>query len=319
MKLQPYKFRPLLKSVIWGGERIQEFKHITTGQHQVGESWEVSGVEGNESVVDGGPDDGLTLSQLIGRHGADLVGERVYRLHGTRFPLLIKLIDAHRDLSLQVHPDDAMAQRVHGSSGKTEMWYVIDHEPGAQIMAGFSQAITPEQYDRRVADGTIMDVVAHHTAHRGQVFFLPAGRIHAIGAGNFIAEIQQTSDITYRVFDYNRVDSSGQKRPLHTQLAREALDFSVTDDCAGFVCPKNDLSSTLVSCDYFVTDLHHVESSLTLTTEGCFRVIICVDGSVDVVADGVVTALQRGQTILVPACLEKFTLTGRATLLATHC
>jgi len=199
------------------------------------------------------------------------------------------------------------------------MWYVIDHEPGAQIMAGFSQAITPEQYDRRVADGTIMDVVAHHTAHRGQVFFLPAGRIHAIGAGNFIAEIQQTSDITYRVFDYNRVDSSGQKRPLHTQLAREALDFSVTDDCAGFVCPKNDLSSTLVSCDYFVTDLHHVESSLTLTTEGCFRVIICVDGSVDVVADGAVTALQRGQTILVPACLEKFTLTGRATLLATHC
>ncbi|MBR6432558.1 MAG: class I mannose-6-phosphate isomerase, partial [Muribaculaceae bacterium] len=189
----------MLKTVIWGGEQIVAFKGIDTDLHGVGESWELSGIDGMESVVDGGEDDGLTLTQLIDRHGAALLGGQVYQLCGNRFPLLVKLIDAHRDLSVQVHPNDEMAMRMHGCLGKSEMWYVIDHEPDAHIQVGFKQAITPEDYDRHLANGTIMDVVANHESHRGQVFFLPAGCIHSIGAGNMVVEVQQASDVTYRV------------------------------------------------------------------------------------------------------------------------
>ena len=319
MNLRPYKFKPLLKTVIWGGEKIVAFKGIDSELHQVGESWELSGVDGHESVVDGGPDDGLTLSQLIERHGAELVGERVYRKHGNKFPLLVKLIDARRDLSVQVHPDDEMAQRVHGCSGKTEMWYVIDHEPGAQIMSGFSRDITPEEYDRRVADSTIMDVVNHHTSHRGQVFFLPAGRIHAIGAGNLIAEIQQTSDITYRVFDYNRVDKDGHQRQLHTQLARQALDFNATTD-AVTICPKDTDRSTLVACNFFAVYRYQVKDMLTLQIPDSFLIVMCVDGIAEICTENQPKLrLTRGQTILMPACLHSITLHGTATVLTAHC
>lgn len=315
MNLRPYKFKPLLKTVIWGGEKIVAFKGIDSELHQVGESWELSGVEGHESVVDGGPDDGLTLTQLIERHGAELVGERVYRKHGTKFPLLVKLIDAQRDLSVQVHPDDEMAQRVHGCSGKTEMWYVIDHEPGAQIMAGFSRDITPDEYDRRVADGTIMDVVRHYSSHRGQVFFLPAGRIHAIGAGNLIAEIQQTCDITYRVFDYNRVDQDGHQRQLHTALARQALTFTDTETASP--CIEN---STLVTCDFFTVDKYDIKHTLTVQTSDSFLIILCIDGTAEIgIENQPKVRLTRGQTILVPACFHNVTLHGLTTVLTAHC
>lgn len=319
MKLRPYKFRPVLKTVIWGGERILAFKGCDTNLHGVGESWELSGIDGMESVVDGGQDDGLTLTQLIDRHGAALLGERVYRQCGNHFPLLVKLIDAHRDLSVQVHPDDAMAQRMHGCSGKTEMWYVIDHEPGAQIMAGFSQGITPEEYDRRVADGSMMDVVKHHTSHNGQVYFLPAGCIHAIGAGNFVAEIQQSSDITYRVFDYNRLDKDGHPRQLHTAQAREALNYSTYDECllqSGATICKGGVS---VSCDNFTVERLAVAGAVQLDLPESFLVVMCVDGEVEILDEtGTVTTLHRGQTILVPACLSQLTLHGSATLLTAR-
>ena len=244
------------------------------------------------------------------------MGERVYRNHGTKFPLLVKLIDAHRDLSVQVHPDDEMAQRVHGCSGKTEMWYVIDHEPGAQIMAGFSRDITPEEYDRRVADGTIMDVVNHHTSRRSEVFFLPAGRIHAIGAGNLIAEIQQTSDITYRVFDYNRVDKDGHQRELHTALAREALDFTASTT-QNEVSTDND---TLVSCPQFVVRRHQVDGNTNLNLPDSFTVMMCLSGNVQIIDNAQqVASLRQGQTLLLPASMVCITLQGQGSLLTAYC
>ena len=179
-QLKPYKFHRLLKSVLWGGERMAYFKGLESDVPRVGESWEISGVNGNESVVKGGDDDGLTLSQLIDRHKGQLVGEAVYAQHGNQFPLLIKLIDAEQDLSLQVHPNDELAKQRHNCYGKTEMWYLIDHKPGAKILSGMSQEITPEEYEQRVADGTILDVVAQHESHMGDVFFLPSGRIHGM-------------------------------------------------------------------------------------------------------------------------------------------
>ena len=198
VNIKPFKFVPYLKSVLWGGERIAIYKGIDTDQHAIGESWEVSGVPGHESVVAEGEDRGLTLPQLIDRYRGALVGEAVYEKYGNTFPLLVKLIDAKRDLSLQVHPNDELAMKRHGSRGKTEMWYIIDADEGASIYAGLSQSITPDEYERMVADNTVMDVVARHESHAGDLFFLPAGRIHAIGAGNLLAEIQETSDITYR-------------------------------------------------------------------------------------------------------------------------
>lgn len=316
MNLRPYKFKPLLKTVIWGGEKIVAFKGIDSELHQVGESWELSGVEGHESVVDGGPDDGLTLTQLIERHGAELVGERVYRKHGTKFPLLVKLIDAQRDLSVQVHPDDEMAQRVHGCSGKTEMWYVIDHEPGAQIMAGFSRDITPDEYDRRVADGTIMDVVRHYSSHRGQVFFLPAGRIHAIGAGNLIAEIQQTSDITYRVFDYNRVDQDGHQRQLHTALARQALTFTASTTQS----ESSTDDDMLVSCPQFVVCRHLVDGNTDMILPDAFMVMMCIAGNAQIIDNyGEVTTLRCGETTLIPASHTHLSIHGKTTLITAYC
>ena len=345
MKLKPYKFRPVLKTVIWGGEKIVTFKAMHSAQctmhngseagdnspfsnlhtplkEGVGESWELSGMEGMESVVDGGEDDGLTLTQLIDRHGADLLGEAVYRQTGNRFPLLIKLIDAHRDLSVQVHPDDAMAQRLHGSGGKTEMWYIVDHEPGAQIMAGFDRAITPEEYDRRVADGTIMNVVARHESHRGQVFFLPAGCIHSIGAGNMVLEVQQACDITYRVFDYNRLDKDGKPRQLHTQLAREALNFQPSRFCQPSSPPlkrRGCEELPLVACDYFVVERLEIKRQAELDLPDSFLAMTCVEGSV-VMADenGCVTTMRQGETILVPACLSRLVINGTATVITAR-
>ena len=187
-----YKFQPILKSTIWGGEKIVPYKHIASDQKQVGESWELSGVKGNESVVAGGPEAGTTLPGLIARHGAALLGKANAERFGQEFPLLIKFIDARQDLSIQVHPNDALAWERHKSKGKTEMWYVVDADKGARLRSGFAKQVTPAQYEASVADNTITDLLAEYEIHPGDLFFLPAGRVHSIGAGAFIAEIQQT-------------------------------------------------------------------------------------------------------------------------------
>ena len=279
--MQIYRFNNILKPVLWGGDKLVAFKRLAACDEPIGESWELSAMPGRESVVADGPDKGLSLTELVQRYGAELVGEDVYRRHGEQFPLLIKLIDAKRDLSIQVHPGDEQAMRDHGCMGKTEMWYVLETDEGAAITTGFKRAMSPEEFDRRLADNTILEVLNTVSSHPGDVFYIPSGQIHTIGAGNLLVEVQQSCDVTYRVFDYNRMDSNGQQRELHTALARQALDFAQLPATAANLCPENAESSNLVTCDYFVVDRHKVKGTLTINVPDSFMIIMCIEGSVE--------------------------------------
>lgn len=317
--LTPFKFQPYLRTVLWGGSRIAAYKGWPTAEEGLGESWEISAMPGRESVVKEGADQGLTLSQLVEKYGADLLGRRVEEVYGRRFPLLVKLIDAHRDLSLQVHPDDGLARSLHSGTGKTEMWYVVRADAGAMIYAGFSQAITPEEYDRRVADHSIMHVVARHEAHAGDVIYLPAGCIHTLGAGNLVVEVQQASDITYRVYDYGRRDAAGHLRELHTNLARSALDFSAGDGNFVTYDRAGKGRTPLVHCPYFRTDRFSLcgEASLPAAADA-FQVLVCVEGEAVLRPSGGASAgvsLRRGESVLVPAAALPQRMSGSATLL----
>lgn len=302
-----YKFRPILKSVLWGGERIVPYKQIESDQQKVGESWELSGVRGNESVVAEGPETGTTLSELIARHGAALLGKANAARFGAEFPLLIKFIDARQDLSIQVHPDDALAWERHRSKGKTEMWYVVDAEPGARLRAGFAHALTPAQYEASVADDTIAEQLAEYEIHAGDLFFLPAGRVHSIGAGALISEIQQTSDITYRIYDFNRRDADGNTRELHTELAKGAIDYTVLPDYRTHYERVKNRPIVLAECPYFTTLLHDLTAPTTLdyADTDSFVVVICVEGHGTITDDrGATMPLHQGETILVPASAD---------------
>lgn len=297
-----YKFKPILKSTIWGGERIASFKGIITDIESIGESWEISGVKGDVSVVDGGKDDGMTLNQLIDRDGASLLGHKNFERFGHEFPLLIKFIDAKQDLSIQVHPDDALAMERHGSKGKTEMWYVVDAAEGAHLKSGLKTAMTPESYVAAIEDNSICDKLQDYDVKPGDVFFLPAGRIHSIGAGCFIAEIQQTSDITYRIYDFNRVGADGRPRELHTELSKDAIDYTLSDDYrTHYTMPERGMVN-LVDCRYFDV----AAASLTTETQplpqvDSFVIIICVEGRMLVETGSESVVISRGETVLLSA------------------
>ena len=318
--MEIYKFNNILKPVLWGGDKLVAFKGLPACDEPIGESWELSAVPGHESVVKGGEDDGLTLSQLVQRYGADLVGENVYRRYGDSFPLLIKLIDAKRDLSIQVHPDDAMAQRRHGSFGKNEMWYILDADEGATIATGFKRPITPEEFDRHLAEGTILDVVNRDASHPGDVFYIPAGMIHAIGAGNLLAEVQQSSDITYRVWDYNRRDADGNLRELHTSQAREALDYNALDGQVAPPEPSLIGSTELLTTRYFSLTHYIVDKGLRIEIpqSHSFLALTCIQGESLIEAEGLPSsAIKQGETVLIPACAHWVVFTGSARLLVT--
>ena len=318
--MEIYKFNNILKPVLWGGDKLVAFKGLPACDEPIGESWELSAVPGHESVVKGGEDDGLTLSQLVQRYGADLVGEDVYRRYGDSFPLLIKLIDAKRDLSIQVHPDDAMAQRRHGSFGKNEMWYILDADEGATIATGFKRPITPEEFDRHLAEGTLLDVVNRDVSHPGDVFYIPAGMIHAIGAGNLLAEVQQSSDITYRVWDYNRRDADGNLRELHTSQAREALDYNALDGQVAPPEPSLIGSTELLTTRYFSLTHYIVDKGLRIEIpqSHSFLALTCIQGESLIEAEGLPSsAIKQGETVLIPACAHWVVFTGSARLLVT--
>ena len=299
-----YKFKPILKTIIWGGEKIVPYKQIKTDQHSVGESWELSGVKGDESVVAEGPDAGMTLPALIARDGAKLLGKKNFERFGEEFPLLIKFIDARQDLSIQVHPNDKLAWERHHSKGKTEMWYVVATDEGAHLRSGFAKQVTPEQYEASVANHTITDILTDYRIAPGDVFFLPAGRVHAIGAGSFIAEIQQTSNITYRIYDYGRVGADGKPRELHTELAKEAIDYTVLSDYRTHYETAKDRPVELVSCPYFTTTLFDLTKEYTLdrTAKDSFLVVICIEGRGTLTdSEGNTVPVHQGETVLVPA------------------
>lgn len=296
-----------MKSTLWGGEKIIPYKKIDCKQANVGESWELSGVKGNESVIANGKLAGVTLPELIAKEGANLLGQANYERFGTEFPLLIKFIDARQDLSIQVHPDDELAQKRHGSKGKTEMWYVMSADEGARLRSGFAREVTPAEYVASVEDNTITDLLAEYEIKSGDVFFLPAGRVHSIGAGAFIAEIQQTSDITYRIYDFNRRDAQGKTRELHTELAKDAISYDVEADYRTHYKAVDNQEVRLVSCPYFTTSLYNLsaETAIDFSTLDSFVVVIVMEGSAVIVDDsGNKVSVHQGETILLPATTQ---------------
>ena len=305
--MRAFKFTPLLKSMIWGGNRIASYKGIAVDRSDIGESWELSGVKGDESVVAEGEYAGMTLPELIGQLKGELVGHAVYERHGTEFPLLVKFIDARQDLSIQVHPNDVLARMRHGKNGKTEMWYVVAADRGAHLKSGFSEQLTPAEYERKVADHTLTDALCDYSVAAGDLFFLPAGRVHAICAGTFVAEIQQTSDVTYRIYDYGRTGADGKPRELHTELAKDAIDYTVLPDYRTHYTPAPDSEVELVSCPYFTTSLYDLTHERTLDLAGLdsFLVVICIGGSGTLTDDaGNAVPVHQGETVLVPASVR---------------
>lgn len=324
MSLYPLKFDPILKSIIWGGSDICKFKGITPQQDGIGESWEVSGVEGNISVVDAGSLKGKNLQDLVGEYKEKLVGKKVFERFGTTFPLLIKFIDARDNLSIQVHPDDELGMKRHNSFGKTEMWYVINAAPDAFLYSGFAKQLNPDDYVKSIEDNTFVDYLAKHEVKAGDAFFLPAGRVHAIGAGTFIAEIQQTSNITYRIYDYNRTDADGNTRELHTELAKDAIDYQLYDDYKINYEHHENEPVQLESCQYFTTNLLELDKILKQdhSDKDSFVIYICMDGACDIKdARYNQISLKKGETLLVPAVNTKeITIipNGKVQLLETY-
>ena len=305
------KFNPILKTIVWGGEKIAPYKEIETEQKHIGESWELSGVPGNESIVAEGPLAGRSIAELVKEYKEELVGRHVYASTGDEFPLLIKFIDALSDLSIQVHPNDELAAvRHNGSKGKTEMWYVVAADPGAHLLAGLAQQITPAEYEARVANGTITDVLARYEVHPGDVFFLPAGRIHAICGGCFIAEIQQTSNITYRIYDYGRLGLDGKPREIHTELAKDAIDYTVYPDYRTHYRQEENAEVELVSCPYFTTSLYDLSLPFAkdLSEIDSFMVVMCLSGSGTLEVDGQEVPVHQGETVLIPAIADDLCL-----------
>lgn len=303
-RLYPLTFEPLLKEVIWGGQDIRPFKGLEPNDDKVGESWEISHVDDNYSIVAEGALKGKNIDELIKSYGARLVGESVQKRFGERFPLLIKFIDAQDNLSIQVHPDDKLGMARHNSFGKTEMWYVVKASPTAKLFSGFSQQSSPEDYVERIKNSSIMEVMKEYKVSEGDVFFLPAGRVHAIGAGCFVAEIQQTSNITYRIYDYDRTDAQGNKRELHTELAKDAIDYTLHDDYRTAYEHKPNEANPIVSCQYFETNLLELDRPLERDWSALdsFVIYIVMSGKLTLTDDtGYKLELHQGQSVLVPA------------------
>ncbi|MCR4582065.1 MAG: class I mannose-6-phosphate isomerase [Prevotella sp.] len=322
-----YKFEPLLKQTLWGGDKIIPFKHLSAQIENVGESWEISGVANNETIVSEGTERGKSLNQLVREQKGRLVGEDNYRRFGDEFPLLIKFIDARQDLSIQVHPTDEIAHRQGKPRGKTEMWYCLgsqdneNNKPGISPMLynGLKKQITPEQYKQMVADDTITDALARYEVKEGDVFFIPAGRIHAIGAGCFVAEIQQTSDVTYRIYDFKRRDKNGNFRELHTELAAESINYDVLPNYRTEYDRVKNEGVQVVSCPYFTTAVYDLTEPMTLdyTELDSFVILIGVCGSGKISCNGEETSFGMGDTLLLPATTQEIKVEGSVKFLET--
>jgi len=326
-----YKFQPLLKQTLWGGNRIIPFKQLNSKLDHVGESWELSGVTGNETMVSEGPYTGMSLNDLVRKERERLMGHDNYVRFGNEFPLLIKFIDAQRDLSIQVHPNDEVARRHGHARGKTEMWYVMPSPTShpspltSHLYCGLKQQITPEQYAQMVADDTITEALARYDVHADDVFFIPAGRIHAIGAGCFITEIQQTCDVTYRIYDYNRRDADGNLRQLHIREAAEAIDYTVQDDYRMHHQPAVNIPQQLVSCPYFTTAVYDLTEPMSIDYSDLdsFIILIGLQGAAhltveDAEAPTDQTFLQAGETLLLPATTRTVMVEGQLKMLETY-
>ncbi len=321
-KLYPIKFKSILKEKIWGGNKLKTILHKNTQKDNLGESWEISGVKGDVSIVSNGFLKDNSLEELLEIYMGDLVGDKIYAKFGNEFPLLFKFIDANQDLSIQVHPDDKLSEERHSAYGKTEMWYVINAEKGSQLVSGFTKETNKEEYLEALNSGNLTSLLQSHTVSEGDTFFIPAGNVHAIGSGILLAEIQQTSDVTYRIYDYDRKDDKGNTRELHTDLALDAINYSETNKSIIYKDSKDE-PVNLAECEYFVTNLLNLTSEFNrdIYLLSSFAAYMCLDGEVEITCNnGTKETVKKGETILIPACIEEISITpkGSAKMLEVY-
>ena len=319
--MQPLKFKPLLKQTLWGRNKVIPFKNLDSDFQQVGESWEISGVKNNETIVSDGKYAGKKLNEIVAALKEELVGTDNYKRFGNEFPLLIKFIDARQQLSIQVHPTDEIAHQQGKERGKTEMWYVMKSDATATLMAGLKKKITPEEYKDMVAHDTITDAIAEYNVKDGDCFFIPAGRIHAIGAGCFLAEIQQTSDVTYRIYDFKRKDKEGNYRQLHTKEAAECINYNVEEDYRTHYTPCQDEGVSLVNCPFFNTAVYDLTEPMSIDYSelDSFVILIglCGNGKIKD-NEGNEISFQAGESILIPATTKEIKVEGTIKFLETY-
>ena len=324
MNLYPLKFKPLSKYRIWGGEKLKTVLNKDFKGDHIGESWEISDVEGDQTRVINGSLVGRTLKSLIQEFDADFLGKSVYERFGTDFPLLIKFIDAKTPLSIQVHPHDEVAKERHNSFGKNEMWYIMDADPEAEIIVGFNKQLTPESYLSYLENGKILDVLNKEYTKAGDAYYIPTGRVHAIGEGVLLAEIQQTSDVTYRIYDYERVEkSTGKTRDLHNDLALDVIDFTVHEQYnTNYSVQKNHVN-TLIVTPYFKTNIIKIDHNIQrdYAAIDSFVIYICTAGKLELMVDNDVYSLKKGETIVLPAVIKSIELVPRQTaeILEVYC
>lgn len=313
MKLYPLLFQPNLHTVVWGGTRLRPYKGLTPTDEPIGESWEVSAVPSSVSIVSNGELAGKDLVSVIGMDPEAVLGKAVNEKYHGKLPLLVKFIDARRDLSIQVHPNDEMAARVHGKMGKSEMWYVIDAKPGSYLYSGFKNQISSYEFKKRIEDGTITDVLARHEVKTGDVFYLPAGRVHAICNGILLAEVQQSSDLTYRIFDYNRPGLDGKPRELHTELAAQALDFHVEDEYRTIYHNEENRANLIIDSPYFSVRVMEVTQPFhrCLLKYDSFIICMCLRGDcrISIRSTGDEVVLKEGNSCLIPAAIADYDVT----------
>jgi mannose-6-phosphate isomerase len=308
-QLYPLKFQPILKDKIWGGEKLIKQFNKQSNSKQLGESWEISTVPNDVSVVSNGSLQGESLQILLEKHTSDFLGKKNYKRFGNEFPLLIKFIDAKEDLSIQLHPDDALAKARHNSFGKTEMWYVMQADNDANLIVGFNQKMNKETYLKHLEEKTLTKILNFDKVKEGDTYFIESGRVHAIGAGVLLAEIQQTSDVTYRVYDWDRKDDQGNERELHNDIAIDAFKFDMKDDFRVDYNKQTNVSNEMVSCPFFTTNFLELDSDQEKENDkDSFLIYMCVDGEVEVLTETTSEIISKGETILIPAAIENFKL-----------
>jgi mannose-6-phosphate isomerase len=318
MKIYPLLFDPILKERIWGGSKLKTYLNKSLTSEFIGESWEISTVNDDVSIVANGSFKGKSLNELIDKFPNEILGTKVYSDFGKQFPLLFKFLDANRDLSIQVHPNDELAKKRHNSFGKTEMWYVMQADEDAKLIVGFKENSSPEEYLKNLNNKTLLDILEVKKAKEGEVYFVETGTIHAIGAGIVIAEIQQTSDITYRVYDFDRLDANGNLRELHNDLALEALNYEKLEVQREYSKEEN-VSNELVNSQYFITNFIPLNGAIQVSkNQKSFTVYMCVEGNYKINYDQEVFSFKKGDVVLVPASLTDFQLTGDASLLEIY-
>ena len=318
MKLYPLQFEPILKERIWGGTKLNTFLNKPITSNITGESWEISTVENDVSIVANGSLKGKSLKELINEFPEAVLGTKVYAQFGKQFPLLFKYLDAREDLSIQLHPNDELSKKRHNSFGKTEMWYVMQADTDARLIVGFKEKSSPEEYIKNLNNKTLLTILDTKKVKQGDVFMLDTGTIHAIGAGIVIAEIQQTSDITYRVYDFDRVDANGKTRELHVDLALEALNYEKIQ-AQRFYSKTENLANEVVNCNYFTTNFIPLDGNIEIhKNQTSFTVYMCVEGGFKLKFDNESYSYEKGDTVLIPAAITDFQLSGKASILEIY-